>query len=71
VVEAHIGELQQVKHMMNYCVNVKRNNVTLLNYLKQKNWSEFALGYNGPKALDNGYHTKLANAYAKWQRIVN
>ena len=39
----------------------------LLPYLKSKNWSAFARGYNGPSYAARGYHTRLANAYAKYK----
>lgn len=35
--------------------------------LKNKNWSTFARGYNGPSYAARGYHTKLAKAYAKYK----
>lgn len=34
--------------------------------LRRHDWSGFARGYNGPGYAKNGYHTKLAAAYAKW-----
>jgi hypothetical protein len=34
--------------------------------LRRLDWSGFARGYNGPGYAKNGYHTKLAAAYAKW-----
>lgn len=37
----------------------------LQRHLAAKNWSSFAKGYNGPGYAQNGYHTKLAEAYAK------
>lgn len=33
--------------------------------LKAKRWLAFALKYNGPKAKQRGYHTRLAAAYKK------
>lgn len=39
----------------------------LLPHLKSKNWSAFARGYNGPSYAARGYHTRLANAYAKYK----
>ncbi len=33
--------------------------------LREKNWSTFARGYNGPGYKKNGYHIKLARAYAR------
>lgn len=37
--------------------------------LRARNWRGFARGYNGPGYERNQYHTKLANAYAKWAHI--
>lgn len=37
--------------------------------IRAHNWAAFARGYNGPKYAENGYHTKLAAAYAKWAKI--
>lgn len=39
----------------------------LLPYLKEKNWSAFARGYNGPAYAARGYHTRLARAYNKYK----
>lgn len=38
----------------------------LLPALKNKNWSTFARGYNGPSYASRGYHTRLAAAYRKY-----
>lgn len=43
-------------------------NTGLLKHLKNKNWAAFAKGYNGPAYAARGYHTKLANNYAKNKR---
>ncbi len=40
----------------------------LLKYLRAKNWSAFAKGYNGPSYASRGYHTRLAQAYARHKR---
>lgn len=37
--------------------------------LRAHDWRGFARGYNGPGYEKNGYHTKLAAAYAKWSNI--
>ncbi|MEO3389477.1 N-acetylmuramidase family protein [Mesorhizobium sp. CAU 1741] len=37
----------------------------LQRHLRDKNWAGFAKGYNGSGYAKHGYHTKLANAYAK------
>lgn len=38
-------------------------------YLRSHNWAAFANGYNGAGYKKNAYDTKLANAFARWQRI--
>lgn len=35
----------------------------LVKHLRNKNWSAFARGYNGPSYAKRGYHTRLANRY--------
>ena len=40
----------------------------LLPHLKSKNWSAFARGYNGPSYAKRGYHTRLAAAYARYNK---
>lgn len=37
--------------------------------LRVHDWAAFARGYNGSGYRKNNYHTKLADAYAKWQKI--
>ncbi len=37
--------------------------------LKRHDWAAVARGYNGPGYKANRYDTKMANAFAKWQRI--
>lgn len=37
--------------------------------LRNHDWRGFARGYNGAGYEANGYHTKLAAAYAKWAKI--
>lgn len=41
-------------------------NSGLLPYLKSKNWTRFARGYNGPSYAANSYHTRLERAYKKF-----
>ena len=38
-------------------------------HLRRRDWTAFAAGYNGPGFRRNAYHTKLAQAYAKWANI--
>ena len=37
--------------------------------LRRHDWRGFARGYNGAGYERNGYHTKLEEAFEKWQRI--
>jgi N-acetylmuramidase len=37
--------------------------------LRRHDWAGFARGYNGAGFAKNGYDRKLAQAFAKWQRI--
>lgn len=40
-------------------------NSGLLEPLKTKDWARFARGYNGPSYARRGYHTRMAQAYAR------
>lgn len=40
----------------------------MVKYLKAKNWAGFASRYNGPSYASRGYHTRMANAYAKYKK---
>lgn len=42
-------------------------NTGMLTYLKEKNWAGFARKYNGASYAKRGYHTKMANAYARFK----
>jgi hypothetical protein len=42
-------------------------NAGLLDALRKKNWATFAKGYNGNSYASRGYHTRMANAYAKYK----
>ena len=61
VVEAHMGEFEQLRHMLNFC----KNN-GLIPPLKSKDWAKFARGYNGPAYKKNSYDQKLAAAYRRF-----
>lgn len=43
-------------------------NTGMLPDLKAKNWSAFARKYNGASYARRGYHTRMANAYAKFKK---
>lgn len=40
----------------------------LLPALKERNWTAFARGYNGPGYAARGYHRRLATAYANYSK---
>ena len=42
-------------------------NTGMLKYLKSKDWAGFALRYNGPSYKKRGYHTRMAQAYARYK----
>lgn len=60
VQENFAGEFWQARHMMNFIVNNG-----LKDALKRKDWTSFALGYNGPDQRRNRYDEKLAAAYSR------
>lgn len=37
--------------------------------LRDKNWAKFARRYNGPSYASRGYHTRMANAYARHKKL--
>lgn len=37
-------------------------------YIRERNWAQFALRYNGPSYARRGYHTRMANSYAKYSK---
>jgi hypothetical protein len=39
----------------------------MVDALRQKQWLQFALKYNGPRAKSRGYHTRMASAYARYK----
>ncbi len=43
-------------------------NTGMLPALQAKNWSAFARKYNGASYARRGYHTKMANAYARFKK---
>ena len=43
-------------------------NTGMVESLRKKNWSAFARKYNGPSYAKRGYHTKMANAYARYSK---
>ncbi len=57
-------EENHLKASVNFILNTK-----LDDELRRRDWEGFARGYNGPGYKRNGYHTKLAEAFAKWSRI--
>ena len=45
-------------------------NAGLLKPLREKNWEEFARGYNGPGYARRNYHTRMAQAYARHTKEI-
>ncbi len=43
-------------------------NTGMLKHLRDKNWAAFARMYNGNSYARRGYHTRLANSYAKHKK---
>jgi N-acetylmuramidase len=59
------GEGQQIKAFARLLVTWGLDDA-----LRAMNWEKFALAYNGPKAIENGYPDKLIKAYAKQSASV-
>ena len=66
VIEAHQGELPQLRHMLNFCKTEPKNR--LIPALQSKDWVTFARIYNGPGYRENKYDEKLAASYARWKQ---
>ena len=43
-------------------------NTGMVESLRKKDWRAFARKYNGPSYAKRGYHTKMANAYARYSK---
>lgn len=65
VATARSGVGGQLELMMRYI-----EKTGLLLSLRIMDWKHFALGYNGPKAIENGYHVSLRKNHAKWQKTM-
>lgn len=61
-----------------FCADEENHLIAMVRFIKSKgiddelrrhDWAGFARGYNGAGYAANGYHTKLAAAFAKWQKI--
>lgn len=55
-------EEKHVEAMINFIVSEG-----LDDEMRGHRWEAFARGYNGPGYAKHGYHTKLAEAFAKWR----
>lgn len=58
-----VSEREQLELFANFVTNTG-----MLQHLRSKNWSAFARMYNGGSYASRGYHTRLANSYAKHSR---
>lgn len=43
-------------------------NTGYVDYIRKKDWAGFSRRYNGPSYASRGYHTKMARAYAKFNK---
>ena len=57
------SELEQLELFATFLINTG-----MVTDLRNKNWASFAKKYNGPSYAKRGYHTKMANAYAKFKK---
>lgn len=57
------SELEQLELFATFLINTG-----MVNDLKNKNWASFARKYNGSSYAKRGYHTRMANAYAKYKK---
>jgi len=64
VTDAMEGEEPQLQQSINF---IKANHLD--DELRKHQWAAFARGYNGAGYAKNQYDTKLAAAFAKWQKI--
>lgn len=58
-----LSELEQLELFAAFITNAG-----MLDDLKNKNWRGFARKYNGSSYAKRGYHTRMANAYAKFKK---
>jgi hypothetical protein len=63
VKEAVESEAGQLRQMAGFIKSAK-----LVTAMKNLDWAAFAKGYNGPGYAKNAYDTKLAQAYAKFEK---
>lgn len=59
-------EREQLEAFIRFIKNTKRKGKTLLQHLKEENWEQFAIGYNGAGQARNKYSEKLKKAYEKY-----
>lgn len=57
------SELEQLELFATFLINTG-----MVADLRAKRWAAFARKYNGPSYASRGYHTKMANAYARFSR---
>ena len=65
VAEARSGAIGQLRLMLRY---IEKSG--LVSALSRQDWKRFALGYNGPDAIRQGYDRKLAEAFMRWKRQI-
>lgn len=63
------SEADQLGAFGNFIAQKKVGKKTLMDCLRARDWTNFALGYNGAGYAQHGYHLKLAQAYAKYKAL--
>ncbi|MDD4882284.1 MAG: N-acetylmuramidase domain-containing protein, partial [Gallionellaceae bacterium] len=59
----------ETEHLKAFTVFIN-NDPALLKALREKRWSDFASGYNGPGYKNNAYDTKLEAAYKRFAQTA-
>lgn len=59
-------EREQLEAFMKFIKNTKRKGKSLLNHLRDNDWVNFAIGYNGKSQHLNNYSGRLKKAYERY-----
>ena len=59
--------LSEKEHLATFLAFCKDNN--LVQYLKARDWAQFANGYNGAQYKANHYDEQLAAAYQEYKKL--
>ncbi len=61
------SEREHLLAFCNFLISTISYGKPLVQYLRDEDWSGFAIGYNGPEFVSNRYDTRLEAAYTKYQ----